>query len=496
MQLTLNSECAALPMMSSLPGLLAAGLAGAPALVADMEAARFGGEHVLGTSFDLAVAGAGRGAAEAAGGAALAEIARLDAILSAWREDSELGRLNASRAISVSPELFAVVARAERWRAASGGAFTARLGRLTSGATADAPQGEAARELRQAAETARVGLDPAMRRIERPDAVRFDLDAIAKGYVLDRALVAAWRAAPGAEGLMLDIGGDLRVWSAPSRVSPWRLAVADPDRLHDNAAPLQTLALRQGALAVSGAGPRDRQIAGRAVPHVLDPRSGAPARARLAAATAPSAIDADALATALLVLPPAEGLGLVDRLPGTSALVVGADGAALASRAWTGQAVAACQAASSWPKDFVVSASVQIPQPAGGAYKRPYVAVWITDEARNHVRTLLVLGAEARWRENNYIFWRRIERMDLAAVARVARPTRAPGRYEVAWDGRTEAGLIAPRGKYALNIEASREHGGHSFVAVPLDLGAQPFERQAEGAQELGPTLVRYGRAR
>ncbi|MFN3522552.1 MAG: DUF2271 domain-containing protein [Phenylobacterium sp.] len=484
-------------MAPILPAFLGVGLALAPPpTILELDVARWSGEHLLGASVDLAVSGGGGATLAAAAHAAIAEIRRLDAILSAWRPDSELALLNEARTMSVSPDLFAAVAMAERWRTATAGAFSARLGRLTSGALAGRPAGEEAEALRQAAEAARVDLNPALRRITRPDAVRFDLDAVAKGFILDRALAAARRGAPEADGLLIDIGGDVRVWSAERRPAPWVLAVADPDAPFDNAAPLQTLRLRSGALAVSGRSARDRRDGSAAVSHVLDPRTGQPAPGRMAAVAAPQAAQADALATALLAASPDEGRSWVDSAPGVGALVAAHGGSAFEAGAWNGRPAAACQGPAAWPKGFALTASLEIPRQTAGDYERPYVAAWITDEARNHVRTLLILGPQARWRESNYIFWRRVERMDLAAVERVARPTRAPGRYDVVWDGRTESGLSAPRGKYVLNIEASREHGGHSFISIPLNLGARPFETRAEAAQELGATLVRYGAAR
>lgn len=165
-----------------------------------------------------------------------------------------------------------------------------------------------------------------------------------------------------------------------------------------------------------------------------------------------------------------------------------------ASSAWAGrEAVQACQAGGAWPAGYALSASIELPRIAAANYERPYVAVWITDAEKNPVRTLLLLGPEARWRESNYIYWRRVERKDLEGAAKIARPTRSPGRYEVVWDGRTDAGALAPPGQYVLNIEVTREHGGHSFVTAPLDIAPKAFSRTIGAAQELGEVQVRFG---
>ncbi len=86
-------------------------------------------EQVLGTSLRMSVAGVGPAEAEAAHAAALAEIGRLEAVFSTWREDSELSRLNRAGApLPVSPELRRLLALCEHWREASDGAFSCRLG--------------------------------------------------------------------------------------------------------------------------------------------------------------------------------------------------------------------------------------------------------------------------------------------------------------------------------------------------------------------------------
>jgi thiamine biosynthesis lipoprotein len=126
---------------------------------------------------------------------------------------------------------------------------------------------------------------------------------------------------------------------------------------------------------------------------------------------------------------------------------------------------------------------------------KPYIAMWISDPNGNVVRTLLVIGDQARWREMNYIFWRRVERADPTRVQTMARPTRAPGRYNVVWDGLDDAGRPAAQGQYNLNIEVNREHGSHNFQAIPLNLSATPVQADAAAQSEIGAVLVRYGRA-
>jgi thiamine biosynthesis lipoprotein len=79
-------------------------------------------------------------------------------------------------------------------------------------------------------------------------------------------------------------------------------------------------------------------------------------------------------------------------------------------------------------------------------------------------------------------------------VDSVTRPTRASGRYSLAWDGVGDDGRKAPQGKYVLNIEASREKGGHTVQRIELTLGADGITIEGRAEGEVGRTRVSFGR--
>jgi len=216
-------------------------------------------DHVLGTSFDMAVESASRAEAEFAFAAATTEIARLDKVLSGWRADSELSVLNGVSERQVSPDLFAVLSACESWRAKTGGAFSARMGASEALSSSDEICAAVAR-----AEAADVGLDRATRTVARPAEVAFAVDGLAKGYVIDAAMSAARRAAPCAPAMMIDVGGDIACYGDRQ----WSIGVSDPANLADNAAPAAIVRVSNRALAVSGPGMRDRLVDGVARSHL------------------------------------------------------------------------------------------------------------------------------------------------------------------------------------------------------------------------------------
>jgi thiamine biosynthesis lipoprotein len=486
-------------------------LALAPAVAqAEQQAFRFHLPHVLGASLDMAVTSADVADALAAYEAARAEISRLELVLSGWREDSELAALNRSTEADVSEDLFQVIALAEGWRAKTGGAFDGRLGALEAlwreaAATCASVDATQAAGIARAARSACVGIDPLTRTVSRPEGAVFALDAVAKGYIIDRALEAARAAAPGVEGLMVDIGGDLRCWGEAPAGQGWTVAVADPAALQDNARPAALLRIRDGAVATSGRGMRDRMVDGRAWSHLFSPARGIPAEG-IASATvfAASAADADALATAVAAVTPAEGLAMVESVTGAEALVIDDSGARHATSGWTTLArdpparlirtAAAAAAGPAWPAGFAVTIDYQLPRPAGSKIYSPYVAIWVTDEDNRLIRVVTMLGNDLDWINQNYIWWRRFGRARPQLIDAVARPTRPAGRYSAVWNGRDDAGAPVAQGRYIVHVEVVREYGLHSYQAMPIALMAAPAQATGMAQDEIGATLVRYGR--
>lgn len=481
--------------------LLGAGAAALMGVQAQAASARqFHADHVLGTSFDMSVTAASEAEAWLAMSAARMEIDRLDKILSMWRTDSEIAALNNAPNMTVSSDLYEVIAASEYWRARTGGAFDARLGAVEAAwrNSDDAAPADLI-ALANAAQAA-PRLDGATRAIMRPDGVTFAPDGVAKGYVIDRALEAARRIAPQAESMTINLGGDIRVSGAPQRIG-----VADPANLSDNAAPLMTLLLKDCAIATSGRGARDITIGGKAYAHTFTPASGAPVgHVMSASVVAPRAADADALATAFNVMAPDEAIALADSMPGVEALIATADGALHHSSGWSNLLAAddgearfvqtqAAAAGPAWPANFQLDIQYQIPTISAPDYKKPYVIMWITDANRQVVKTLLMLGERPQWQDDNYIWWRRVGRFNENLVSQISRPTRAPGRYNIVWDGTNDAGQRVGQGQYTLHIEATREHGGHSYVSAPLTLGGAPVSASTPADAEIGAATAQYG---
>ncbi len=245
----------------------------------------------------------------AAAGAALDEIDRLETQLTVYREDSEVSRLNrlaATAPVPVEEGLFGLLQLAARISAETEGAFDISAGALVKawgffrGPRRVPPDAELREVLRRVG-MRHVVFDAEQRtvRFDRPG-VEFNLGSIGKGYALDRAarlLHSDWKTRSG-----LLHGGQSSVYAMgnePGTERGWAVGIRHP---WDEGRSLATVYLRDRALGTSAATFRHLEHHGRKLGHILDPRTGWPAETIASASVvAPTAAEADALATAFFI---------------------------------------------------------------------------------------------------------------------------------------------------------------------------------------------------
>jgi thiamine biosynthesis lipoprotein len=173
----------------------------------------------------------------------------------------------------------------------------------------------------------KVRLDERQSSVLLPEAgMRVGLGGIAKGYGVDRA--AELLLARGFTNLVVDGGGDLRVEGTDTD-GAWTVNIAHPRRAGEV---FETLRLSRGAIVTSGDYLRYFERDGVRYHHIIDPATGRPAARSMAVTViAPTATDADALATGLFVLGPERGLERLASIPGVEALFFGPDASVHAS---------------------------------------------------------------------------------------------------------------------------------------------------------------------
>lgn len=321
--------------------------------------------HAMATRFELVLCGSDPVRLRAAGEEALNEIERLENQLSLFRPTSEIARLNARAAfepVRVSPAVFGLLEHAGRLSRETEGAFDITIAPLMrcwgfQGGTGQVPRAEALTSAREAVGMHLVHLNPheLSVRFERKG-VMLDLGAIGKGFAIERAIELVREA--GVTSALLH-GGTSTVYGlgCPPDAGSWKVEIPDPRRANafqplaapaaetgdrgsgsppgtDAQAPFATVLLRDTALSVSAVWGKAFQSDGCTFGHILDPRTGEPARrAVLSAVVMDSATESDALSTALLTLGPAGHDRIAQLRPGMGTLVVGDTGSGLEVRA-------------------------------------------------------------------------------------------------------------------------------------------------------------------
>ena len=266
----------------------------------------------MGTFYTVKVVGLVEGApARALHGRIDTLLAAINRAMSTYDRGSELSRFNANIStdwVTVSPELQRVVATAQEISRMTDGAFDSTVGPLVNlwgfGPTAAATRPPPSAAIRQA--LARVGysrlttraVPPALRK-SHPE-LEIDLSAIAKGYAIDA--IAELLQRYGHRRWLVEIGGELRVGGRNARDELWKVGIERPSLIGHGLSVV--VALRDEAVATSGDYRNFYRLADRQYSHMIDPTSGRPVAHDVAAVTVVhgSAMYADALATALLVM--------------------------------------------------------------------------------------------------------------------------------------------------------------------------------------------------
>jgi len=260
------------------------------------------------------------------------EFRRIEDMLSYFKPDSELSRVNREaydKPVKVSRELFEILQTSVTYSRLSNGAFDITIGPLADLWRKAGEVNQMPDENALAAAKSRVGYEKLILDVNTMtvrfavEGMRIDLGGIAKGYAVDRAVEIMKR--KGATGGMVDLGGNIRCFGKPPRKDAWLVGMQDPNL--ENSQPMMILKLSPDkpdmAVATSGDYRRYVEAGGQKVSHIIVPSIGSGAN-KMAGDTiiAPTAIEADALSTAVNVLGPEKGLELIERFLDAEAILI------------------------------------------------------------------------------------------------------------------------------------------------------------------------------
>lgn len=292
---------------------------------------------IMGTPIEITISQIHPQQAALAAQGAFQEIERIDRIMSTYRADSEVSQLNhlaGKGGIKASEDTLNVLKRALYFSQLSAGAFDitiAPLLRLWDFKQKKIPAEEDLKKALRLVNYQKIKTNfKAAEVFLSEEGMAIDLGAIAKGYAVDKACTFLLQ--NGIENFLINAGGDLRGQGQKGPGTPWVIGLKHP-RLPE--ALVAKINLVSAALATSGDYEKFFIKGGERYHHLLNPITGHPARqCQSVTIMAPTAMDADALATTVFILGPDQGLALIAKLPQVHALIVDRRGRVLLSPHW------------------------------------------------------------------------------------------------------------------------------------------------------------------
>ena len=254
-------------------------------------------------------------------------LSRVDQLMSTYKPDSELSKLNQNPSldwIGLSKETIQVLSEAQKIYLLTDGAFDPTIGPLVElwgfgakGYVDQPPKDALIKKYLANSGFSKLEIELEANQVRKLDSteLQIDLSAIAKGFAVDE--IARLLSDLGHERYMVEVGGEVRVRGNSSLGEGWRIAIARPDnslRGVDSSAQ-RIISLRGSAMATSGTYRNYFESGKKFYSHTLDPKTGYPVDHPTVSVTvvAKSCTEADALATAFLVMGSKKALDLAER---------------------------------------------------------------------------------------------------------------------------------------------------------------------------------------
>ncbi len=290
-------------------------------------------EAIMGTRVYVELWADDPGKGDAAIEAVMAEMRRIDALMSHYKPESQLSQINAhaaERPVQVDPELFDLIKLSTHYSEITEGAFDityASVGHLYDYPNHIRPNEDQIKAALPAVNWRNLIFDPMHHTIRFGHAgMRIDLGGIGKGYAVDRGI--AILQAQGFEHALVTAGGDSRI-IGDRMGRPWLVGIRNPD---DRTKVVTRIPIVNSAMSTSGDYERYFDENGVRYHHIIDPHTGHSAsKVRSATILGPTATQTDGMSKTAFVLGPEKALEIINRMPEYDAIFVTPDGRILYS---------------------------------------------------------------------------------------------------------------------------------------------------------------------
>jgi FAD:protein FMN transferase len=285
-------------------------------------------KYAMGTVYEIAVYDESAEHASQAIDKAFAEIVRLDNMLSNFKPESDLSRLNRDghfHVEKVPADLYRVIEESVKYSKVSGGKFDITVGPLVdlwkAALRGDrVPAQEEQEKLRACVGYEKIELIPPDKVEFHSPCMRIDVGSIGKGYAVDRAVEIL--RANGIKNALVDAGqSSIYGMGSPPGLGAWEVHLRDPSNRVD-----PTVMLNENSVSTSEQTPPSL-LGNETAGHIIDPENGKPLETKYALSiVAKTGTASDALSTTLLLVGPEKGKLIVKQLADAAAIWVAADG--------------------------------------------------------------------------------------------------------------------------------------------------------------------------
>lgn len=267
----------------------------------------------------------------------IAEISRIEHLISDWKPTSQVSEVNSNagiKPVKVDREVFELTQRAIRFSEITNGAFDISFAAMEKiwkfdGSMKEMPSAEAIKR-----SVAKVGykniiLDSAACSIflQLPG-MKIGFGALGEGYAADRC--RDMMIERGIKAGIVNATGDMSTWGRQPNGKKWKIGITNPKH---NEALLTAVTVEQGAVTTSGSYEKFVELDGKRYSHIINPATGYPATGLTSVTVfGPNAETANGLSTSLMVLGQTSGLELLKKFPGYSCLMITDEGKVIKSK--------------------------------------------------------------------------------------------------------------------------------------------------------------------
>ncbi len=282
----------------------------------------------MGNRFEFCVVGEDEAWAKNCLEKAVEEVARIESLLTTFKEDSQTNQINSMagiRPVVVDKEVFDLINRSLKISILTQGAFDISYGSIDKRfwnfdtTMTELPDPEVAKRSVRLINYRNIILDPDKCTVFlKEKGMRIGFGGIGKGYAADRAKTILRNL--GVTNGIVNASGDLNAWGVQPNGKPWTIGVADPEKTNS---PFSYLDITDRAIATSGNYEKVAIINGKPYSHTIDPKTGFPVTGiKSVTIISPSAEFSDALATPVMVMGVTVGLDLINQMKGVGCILI------------------------------------------------------------------------------------------------------------------------------------------------------------------------------